>query len=168
MPSVAFVPESGHMAASTHQGSRILLTLGLVIPTVATFLTALVLGWFQVSFQLFGEQADRGDYAMAAGIYGTGAAMLLLAPAVGYLFRLSVLPGLLGLLGAGVLAALSISSADHLSGAGPSLADHTPWTSGLTLMATIPWDWGLPALLVVGLTIRLHAPGHMAPERPGC
>jgi hypothetical protein len=168
MPGMALRRESGHMTSSTHQGSRILLTLGLVVPAVATFLTALVLGWFQVSFQLFGEQADRGDYAMAAGIYGTGATMLLLAPAIGYLFRLSALPGLLGLLGAGVLAALSISSADHMSGAEPSFVDDTPWTSGLTLMATIPWNWVLPALLVVGLAIRVRTPERMAPERPGC
>jgi hypothetical protein len=148
----------------TSSTQRLLLTVGLVVPTVATFLTALALGWFQVSFQLFGEQADRSDYAMAAGIYGTGAAMLLLAPAIGYLFRLSMLPGLLGLLGAGVLAVLSMSSADRMAGAERSVVDDSPWTAGLTLMATIPWNWILPALLVVGLVVRLQQPGAGRPS----
>jgi hypothetical protein len=111
-----------------------------------------------VSFQLFGEQADRGDYAIATGVYGTGAALLLLTPLIGHLFRLSVLPGLLGLLGAALLGALSISSADHLAGAAPSGYGDDSWTGGIAELASVPWIWALPALLLVGVVIRLQLP----------
>ena len=51
-----------------------------VLAVVATTVNGFVVGYGAVWFQLFGEQADRGDYLTSAGGYLGAAAVLALAP----------------------------------------------------------------------------------------
>jgi predicted Na+-dependent transporter len=51
-----------------------------VLAVVATVLNGFVVGYGAVWFQLFGDQADRGDYLTSAGGYLGAAAVLALAP----------------------------------------------------------------------------------------
>ena len=50
-----------------------------VLAVVATTVNGFVVGYGAVWFQLFGEQADRGDYLTSAGGYLGAAAVLALA-----------------------------------------------------------------------------------------
>ena len=51
-----------------------------MLAVVATTVNGFVVGYGAVWFQLFGEQADRGDYLTSAGGYLGAAAVLALAP----------------------------------------------------------------------------------------
>jgi hypothetical protein len=59
------------------------LSLGAISATISI----LFAGWFIVWFQLFGEQPDRGDYAMASGLYAGGLLWLGIACVVAWLAR---------------------------------------------------------------------------------
>ena len=56
------------MTARRRRWDLVALSLGAISATVSI----LFAGWFIVWFQLFGDQPDRGDYAMASGLYAGG------------------------------------------------------------------------------------------------
>lgn len=140
---------------ASRTGAHAVLTVLLWLGIVSTFLTALGLGWAQVYLQFFGETADRGDYATAVGVYATGAAVLVLAVPVAYLFRLSWTPALVALAGAVVLAVLSTAAAGQGAAAQPSGFGDDSWTAGIGMLAMWPWCWTLPGLLIGALLTAL-------------
>ena len=146
---------------SSHPVLTVLLCLGVV----STFLTALGLGWAQVYLQFFGETADRGDYAIAMGVFATGAALLVLAAPITYLFRLSWTPTVVALVGAVVLAGLAIAAAGQQDAAQPSGFGDDSWTAGIGMLAMVPWCWARPGLLIGALLTALCTTDE-EPQRP--
>jgi hypothetical protein len=157
MTSPATSPATSH-ATSSGTGSRLALTLLLCLATGATFLTALAFGWLQVYFHLFGEQADRADYATAVGVLGTGAALLALAVPVTYLFRLPWAPAVLACCGALVLVLLAVAAAGQMDAAQPSEFGNDSWTAGIGTLLIVPWCWSMPALTLGAVITALCAP----------
>ena len=142
-------------SSTRYDGSRLLLTVVLWLSVAATFPTAVALGWFQVSFQLFGVDADRGDYAMAAGIYGFGAFLLALAPAAAVLFRLPLGSSVAAAAGFAVLVLLAAHAADQAAAIPAGSAGDEPWSEGVMFLALVPWVWVLPVLVLAGLLTRV-------------
>ena len=60
---------------------QIALSLGAISATISI----LFAGWFIIWFQLFGDQPDRGDYAMASGLYAGGVLWLGIASLAAWL-----------------------------------------------------------------------------------
>jgi len=138
-----------------YDGSRLMLTAMLWLSVGATFLTTLGLGWYQVSFKLFGVDASRGDYAMAAGMYGFGALLLALAPAVALLFRLPLGSSVAAAAAFAVLVLLAAHAADQASAIPAGSVGDESWPEGAMFLALIPWVWALPVLALVGLVTRV-------------
>jgi hypothetical protein len=138
-----------------YDGSRMMLTAVLWLSVVATFLTTLGLAWYQVSFKLFGVEASRGDYAMAAGIYGFGALLLALTPAVAMLFRLPLGSSLASAAAFAVLVLLASHAGDQATAIPAGSVDDASWSEGTLFLALLPWVWALPVLALVGLVTRV-------------
>lgn len=138
-----------------YDGSRTLLTVGLWLAVVATFLTTVALAWFQVSFQLFGVDADRGDYSMAAGMYGFGAVLLALAPAAAVLHRVPLGSSVAAAAGFAVLVLLAAHAADQAAAIPVDSIGDDPWSEGTMFLALVPWVWALPILVLVGALTRV-------------
>ena len=138
-----------------HDGSRPVLTAVLWLSVAATFLTTLGLGWFQVYFQLFGVDASRGDYALAAGMYGFGAVLLALTPAVALLFRLPLGSSVAAAAGFAVLVLLAAHAGDQASAIPAGSVGDESWSEGTMFLALLPWVWALPVLALVGLVSRV-------------
>jgi hypothetical protein len=142
-------------ASPRHDGNRTVLTALLWISVVATFLTAVAVAWYQVSFQLFGDVADHGDYAMAAGMYGFGAFLLALTPVVAALRLLPLGSSVAAAAGFFVLVTLS-GHAAHLASvtSSRSVADES-WPAGTVFLALFPWVWALPVMTLVAAVTRV-------------
>jgi len=142
-------------ASPRQDGNRTVLTVLLWVCVLATFLTTLAVAWYQVSFQLFGDVADHGDYAMAAGIYGFGAFLLALTPAVAALHRLPLGSSVAAAVGFLVLVILAGHAADLASvTSSRSVADES-WPAGAVFLALFPWVWALPIMTLVGAVTRV-------------
>jgi hypothetical protein len=140
-----------------HDGSHVVLSVLLWISVLATFVTALGTGWFQVYFQLFGEVADRADYTAAVGIYALGAGLLALAPMVAALFRLGIWCSLTSLAGSLVLVALAVDAHRHAAAMAAGSLSSASWREALPLFAAFPWVWSLPALLLGAVLTRVSS-----------
>jgi hypothetical protein len=138
-----------------YDGSRSLLTVGLWVAVVATFLTTVAFAWFQVSFQLFGVDADRGDYSMAAGMYGFGALLLALTPVAAVLHRLPLGSSVAAAAGFAVLVLLAAHAADQAAAIPVDSIGDDPWSEGTMFLAMVPWVWALPLLVLVGALTRV-------------
>jgi hypothetical protein len=149
--AAAMTTPSQIQSSRRYDGSRLVLTVVLWLSVAATSLTAAGLGWFQVSFQLFGVDAGRGDYAMAAGIYGFGAFLLALTPAVALLFRLPLGSSLAAAAGLAVLMLLAAHAADRAAAIPAGSVGDEPWTEGAMFLALVPWVWVSPVLVLAGL-----------------
>ena len=77
VPSPGSLP--GPAAATRSRWTRARRVLW-VLAVVTTMLNGFVVGYGAVWFQLFGEQADRGDYLTSAGGYLGAAVVLALTP----------------------------------------------------------------------------------------
>jgi hypothetical protein len=137
-------------------GSRRALSLLLWLAGAATVLTAVGRGWFQVYFQLFGEQADRADYTTAVGVYAVGAVLLMLTPLVAWLLGLSPASSVVAVAGAVVLALLAADAAHHAAALSPDQGYAPTWRHGVAVLTAYPWMWSLPALLLGGIAARLR------------
>ena len=127
------------------------IAAGWAAAVVATILNGLVVGWFAVYFQLFGESADAEDHRVAAGGYGAAAGVLLLA-VVGLLThrlpRWLAGVALAAAAGLGVLARGALETARH---AEPDpLPINTVW-DGIGGVLWTPWSWALIGLALHGL-----------------
>jgi len=136
---------------------QIVLALGAISATVSI----LFAGWFVVWFQLFGDQPDRGDYAVASGLYAGGVAWLSIASLGAWL---TDAPRWLTwwCWGAAVLFAvlwLSTSeSARTTENDSASFATDT-FSSGLqAAVLNMPWNWLVLVALVLAFALRDRRP----------
>jgi hypothetical protein len=128
---------------------------GLAACVLLTVLTGLVLGWFAVSFQLFGDRPDADDYASAAGAYGAAAVVLVIgarAVAHGAAPRWVLVTAVAG---AGLFTVLLLSAVSDMAAAEPGAAT-AGWREGAFGVLGCPWAW---PLVVLGLL-----PGGRRPE----
>jgi hypothetical protein len=122
---------------------------GLVLGTsiVLTTLTGLVIGWFAVAFQFFGETADAEDYEMATGAYSSAALLLSLGAVAACGWGAPRWQLLLALGSAGLLTILALDAASSIASADPG-AGINSWIDGAGGVAACAWTW---PLVVLGL-----------------
>ena len=120
---------------------------GLAACVLLTTLTGLVVGWFAVGFQLFGDRPDADDYESAAGAYGAAALVLVLS--TGALTRPAAPRWVLvvAVAGAGLFTLLLLSSVSDMAAAEPGTSTHS-WQEGAFGVLGGPWAW---PLVVLGL-----------------
>jgi purine-cytosine permease-like protein len=148
-------------------GKSLWVAVGWTAIVVATILTGLVVGYFAVHFQLFGDAADAEDYRVAAGAYGAAAAVLVVG-ALGILTHpaprwLTVV----ALVAAGGLGVLASNSLDSARGAeSDPVPINTVW-DGIGGVLWAPWTWVLVAAGMHGLYVvtRRAVHGAGAPDR---
>ena len=139
----------------------ILLLLGFGV--LSTTVTVLGLAWLNVWLQFFGERADRGDYAVAAGITTGGLFFLTLASATAWLARAPrwlqagcwVLTGVMLLAAASCLASAQDASLEPAD-------SHDSFGSGLLTAFSMPWSWVTLAAFLAALAVRLDLSGGSA------
>jgi hypothetical protein len=134
----------------------VVLALGAISASVSILFSA----WFTVWFQLFGEQPDRGDYAVASGLYAGGVVWLAMASGIAWLagaprwlrWWCGVSLGLFAILWLG--ARTSANDRD-LEPAGLSSDTFSSGFEGT--MLSMPWNWLVPISLVLALVFRARA-----------
>jgi hypothetical protein len=131
----------------------VVLALGAISATVSILFS----GWVTVWFQLFGDQADRGDYAMASGLYSGGLLWLVIASVVAWL---GGAPrwlswwcwGASGLFAILWLSALQSARDPDREPAGMS---GDTFSSGFqATLLSMPWNWLVLVSLVLALVFR--------------
>ena len=130
-----------------------MLALGAISATVSILFS----GWVTVWFQLFGDQADRGDYALASGLYAGGLLWLVIASVVAWL---SGAPrwlswwcwGASGLFAILLLAALD--SARDLDREPASMSGDTFSSGFQATLLSMPWNWLVLVSMVLVLVFR--------------
>ena len=141
----------------------VLLALGAVSTTV----TVLGLAWLSVWFQLFGETADRGDYAVAAGVSAGGAVFSALASLAARLCRAPRWLTVWCWVSTGLLVVVAIACR---SNAGDTDLDpassYDTVGSGFTTTLQMPWCWLVVAALVAAVAVRVSG-GSAGGARPG-
>jgi hypothetical protein len=127
---------------------RHLGTAGLAVVVLLAWLNGLGARWFAVSFQLFGETADRGDYLVGAGACAATAALLFVA----LLAMLTVRPPwwlmVATALGIGVQLAVSLTSYQRAQDF-DVVAGGDTFVDGLRTAFFWPGSWPLLVVLVV-------------------
>ncbi len=129
----------------------VLLALGALGATV----TVLGLAWLTVWFQLFGETADRGDYAVASGVTAGGVVFLALAAAAAHLTRAPLWLRWWCWLGLVVMAVTAATC--HSQASDPDLdaaASYDTFGSGFQTTLMMPWNWLVVAALLAALAAR--------------
>jgi hypothetical protein len=121
----------------------------LGVSVVSTALTGLVVGWFAVYFQLFGESADADDYRMAAGGYGAAALLLCAGALAVRTWRAPTWELIWAVAGAAVLALLAMDALSEATRAEPG-AGYSGWIDGAGGVAACPWTWPLVVLGIWG------------------
>lgn len=131
----------------------VLLGSGIVLTTVA----GLAVGWFNISFQLFGESPSREDYQVAAGAFALSALVLVLGGLAVGSFRAPRWQTYAAATGAALLVVLALRSAAKAAAAtdpGPGL---NGWQDGAVAVLACPWTWPLLVLGFVALVRGDHA-----------
>jgi hypothetical protein len=133
------------------------LSLGAISATISI----LFAGWFIVWFQLFGEQPDRGDYAMASGLYAGGLLWLGIACVVAWLARAPRWLSWWCWVATGLFAILWLSAWQN--GRDPETQAASVGTdtfaNGLqSALLYLPWCWLVLVALVLTLVRRSGAP----------
>lgn len=155
MPARRPVADAGEMKPPRFLTCESVPVLLLGAGTVFTFVVALVVGWFNVHFQLAGEAVDRGDYEAAMGGYAAAAGVLALAAVGALLLRTSPWVGVTAAVGALALVVMFVASAQAAQSASPS-DRWTTWTDGAGGVALFPTAWPVYACLVWGLVARVR------------
>ena len=133
-----------------------MLSLGATSATVSILFS----GWFTVWFQLFGVPADRGDYAVASGLYAGGVLWLVMASVVAWL---SGAPRWLSWWCWGSCGLFAILLLSALQGArdpdrDPASLSSDTFASGfLGTLLYMPWNWLVLVSLVLALRFRAKA-----------
>ena len=134
---------------------QIALSLGAISATISIPFA----GWFIVWFQLFGEQADRGDYAVASGLYAGGLLWLGIASLAAWL---ADAPRWLswwcwGSTGLFAILWLSASRNGGDPETQPASMGTDTFANGLqSALLFMPWSWLVIVALVLGLSRRAH------------
>jgi hypothetical protein len=148
-------------APRRRQWDLVCLALGAITASISILFSA----WFTVWFQLFGDQPDRGDYAVASGLYAGGAVWLAMASGIARLAGASrwlrwwcgVSLGLFALLWLG--ARTSANDADIEPA---SLSGDTFWSGFGGTMLYMPWNWLVLLSLVLALVQRSRGRARVA------
>jgi hypothetical protein len=146
------------MTTRRRRWDLVALSLGAISATVSI----LFAGWFMVWFQLFGEQADRGDYAVASGLYAGGLLWLGIASLAAWL---AGAPRWLswwcwGATGLFAILLLSASPSARDPETQPATTGTDTFANGLeSALLCMPWSWLVVVALVLALSRRAHHPG---------
>lgn len=146
------------MTAHRRRWDLVALSLGAIPATVSI----LFAGWFIVWFQLFGDRPDRGDYAMASGLYAGGLLWLGIASLAAWL---AGAPRWLSwwCWGSSGLFAILWSSASLHGGdpeTQPASSGTDTFANGLqSALLFMPWCWLVIVALVLVLSRRAYPPG---------
>lgn len=128
--------------------------VGWATAVVLTIVTGFVVGYGSIWFQLFGDQADAGDYRMSAGGYACAAVVLALGAAGILSYRgPPVLAGVAAAFAATYLL-LALRSAQLAAVAEPD--DFSGPLDGIGGVIATPWTWPLVVLGVLGPVQRLR------------
>ena len=145
------------MTTRRRRWDLVALSLGAISATVSI----LFAGWFMVWFQLFGEQADRGDYAVASGLYAGGLLWLGIASLAAWL---AGAPRWLswwcwGATGLFAILLLSASQSARDPETQPATTGTDTFANGLeSALLFMPWSWLVVVALVLALSRRAHHP----------
>jgi hypothetical protein len=145
------------MTTRRRRWDLVALSLGAISATVSI----LFAGWFMVWFQLFGEQADRGDYAVASGLYAGGQLWLGIASHAAWL---AGAPRWLswwcwGATGLFAILLLSASQSARDPETQPATTGTDTFANGLeSALLFMPWSWLVVVALVLDLSRRAHHP----------
>ena len=134
--------------SSGQRGRLVTFLLGTCI--VLTAVTGVVVGWFAVHLQLFGEVADADDYAVASGAYGAGAAVLLFGGVAAWSRRSPPSMVAFAVVAAGALTVLAVSAAASGASAEPG-SGYNHWWDGAGGVVACPWTWPLVVLGAFGV-----------------
>jgi len=124
------------------------LALGAGIPLTA--LTGLVVGWFSIHFQFFGDTADTDDYEMALGGYGAAAVALLLGALAAWRWHAPRWQVHLALVSGAMLVLLGAAALSEMATAEPGWGLNG-WIDGAGGVLGCPWTWPLVVLAVWGV-----------------
>jgi hypothetical protein len=131
----------------------IMLPLGFGV--LSTTVTVLGYAWLSVWLQFFGERADRGDYAEAAGVLAGGLGFLALATATAWLANgprwLQV--GCWALTGVMLVVMVGCLGSSHDSSLEPADSYNT-FGDGLRTALSMPWSWVIVAAFLAALAAR--------------
>ena len=145
------------MTTRRRRWDLVALSLGAISATVSI----LFAGWFMVWFQLFGEQADRGDYAVASGLYAGGLLWLGIASLAAWL---AGAPRWLswwcwGATGLFAILLLSASQSARDPETQPATTGTDTFANGLeSALLFMPWSWLVVVALVLALSRRAYHP----------
>jgi hypothetical protein len=144
-----------------------MLSLGAISATVSILFS----GWVTVWFQLFGDQADQGDYVVASGLYAAGVLWLGIACVVAWL---GGAPRWLSWWCWGscalfaILCLAAVQSARD-PGREPARVASDTFSSGfLGTLLYMPWNWLVLVSLVLALVFRARtSPPDLTRVEPG-
>jgi hypothetical protein len=141
-----------------------LTAFGVVISS----LSILVVAWLTVWFQIAGSVANRGDYAVASGLYDVGIVLMILGAAAVVLAHGPrwvlwwCAFALLFLVVATLRAHLRVFDNEL-----PSALGSDTWWSGVWMALRMPWNWLVPIALVIAVLRRPAVSARRdAPSRP--
>ena len=144
----------------TERYASLWILLPLSFGVLATAVTTGGLAFLQVYLQFFGERADQGDYAVAAGTTTGGAAFLLLGALTAWLVQGP------RWLQAGcwmVAVAMTVATLVCLSSAhDPALepADgYDTFASGVVDALSMPWNWVVVGAFLAAVAARYGLSG---------
>jgi hypothetical protein len=135
----------------------IVLALGAISATVSILLA----GWFVVWFQLLGDQPDRGDYAVASGLYAGGVVWLSIASLGAWLGDAPRWLTWWCWGGTALFAVLWLSTAQSARTTENDSASFATDTFAGGLQATVlsmPWNWLVLVALVLAVALRDRRP----------
>lgn len=151
------------METAAHPRRRIDRALLMSVLTgcsiVLTLLTGLVVGWFAIDLQLFGDTPDAEDHEAGAGGYGAATVVLLLGAVAlrRYATASWQLPcTLLCAVVVGLLTVRAVADAMAAEDPGPGI-NH--WWDGAGGVLACPWTWWLVALGIRALLPRRGVSG---------
>jgi hypothetical protein len=146
------------MTARRRRWDLVALSLGAISATVSI----LFAGWLIVWFQLFGDRPDRGDYAMASGLYAGGLLWLGIASLAAWLAGAPRWLSWWCWGASGLFAILWLSASQNGSDpeTQPASSGTDTFANGLqSALLSMPWCWLLIVALVLALSRRGYHPG---------
>lgn len=139
----------------TRSGRRVVGVTGLAVAVLAAWLNGVVVRWFSVEFQLFGETADRSDYLVGAGACAATAALLFVALLAMLAFRPPWWLQVGTAIGVGTQLAFAITAYRSGQDLAPGLADDT-FVDGVRAAFVVPGSWPLLVVLVVAVVTAVR------------
>jgi hypothetical protein len=151
------------MTSRADRYASLWIMLPLCFGVLATTVTVAGLAWLNVWFQLFGERADRGDYASAAGLTSAGTGFLVVAAVTAWLVSGPrwVQVSCWVITGVMLVATVSCLSSSHDESLDPGDGFNT-FGSGLQDALQMPWNWVIVGTFLAALAVRYGISGGSA------